>query len=96
MEQGQVDSLVLAAAGLNRLGFTSITHLFEPEKVAPSATQGILALQCREDDATVQKILQNITQPHVKTVAAIERGAVTAISGSCHTPLGVYVNQQKR
>jgi len=85
------DGVVLAAAGLIRLGLeTHITHPFSYEEMLPAPAQGALAVQCRADDALALALLRPIH--HVPTWAAVtaERAFLSGLGGGCAAPVAAY------
>jgi hydroxymethylbilane synthase len=90
LDAGECDALVLAAAGLNRLGFSGvITELLDPLAAPPAPGQGALALQCRAADAGADWLKALHHAPTALCVAA-ERGALEALEGSCRTAVGAH------
>lgn len=88
--QGQYDAIVLAAAGLLRLGMGNrITQWLEPEVSLPAAGQGIVAVEARGGDERTLTLLQTINSAISATCAAAERAALDALGGGCHTPIGL-------
>ncbi|MBL9003782.1 MAG: hydroxymethylbilane synthase [Myxococcales bacterium] len=85
----RLDAVVLAAAGLRRLGRADrITVRFTSDELVPACGQGALALQCRKDDAQTTARLAQLAD-HASTLAVTaERAFNTHLGGSCHTPLG--------
>ncbi len=84
-----LDGIVLAAAGLNRLGFSErITQHLAQDYMVPAPCQGIIAIECREDDAETRNLISAITHPDTETVAAFERSFLETFGGDCQTPLG--------
>jgi len=94
MEKGHVDTLLLAAAGLERLRLTDqITHTFTIDKMVPAAGQGILALQCRAHDNATRSILNAINHRPTFRIAHFERAFLKELQGNCDTPVGGCVSQ---
>ncbi len=88
-----LDGAVLAYAGLNRLGlFKSSYYVFSYDEMVPAAGQGILALECREDDKRVLDILNAISDVNTVKAAKLERTFLNAVDGGCHTPTGAYAD----
>ena len=86
---GQYAALVLAAAGLERLGLEHrISRVFSPEEMLPAACQGILAVQAREDFDP--GLLEGFGDLPSTLCATAERGFVTAMDGGCSAPMGAY------
>ena len=86
---GEVDALVLAAAGLDRLGMRGrIDERLAPDIVPPAPGQGALAVQCRAGDARVREALSRIDVPEVRLAVMTERWVLEATGGSCRAPVG--------
>ncbi len=87
----RVDALVLAAAGLQRLGIEEArAHPLSPEEFLPAVGQGALALECRADDAAVRELLAGIEDAAAAAAVAAERGFLLALGGDCNTPLAAH------
>jgi hydroxymethylbilane synthase len=85
------DAIVLAAAGLKRLGIESrITQYFDPNEMTPSPGQGILAIQLKEGNEELQKLLAAINDDDAARAAHIERSFSKALGGGCKSPIGAY------
>jgi hydroxymethylbilane synthase len=90
LDEGQVDALLLAAAGLNRLNLSSrIRSFIDPNLYASAPGQGALALQCRTGDAG-QDWMKAVHHEATGLCIAAERGALTALEASCRTAVGAY------
>jgi len=88
LESGQYQAIVLACAGLVRLGWEGrITERLDPEICLPAFGQGILALECREDRADLCERLRAACDPLTDSVANAERALMRALGGGCKTPL---------
>jgi len=91
LQGGELDAIILAAAGLARLGVTGPSmQPISPDDLLPAIGQGALALECRADDARVREILAAIEDPIAAAAAAAERSFLAAIGGDCNTPLAAY------
>lgn len=89
LDAGEVDALVLAAAGLDRLGVSGrIDQRLDAELLAPAPGQGALAVQCRADDRVVRKALSAIDDPTLRLAVSTERAVLLATGGSCRAPVG--------
>ena len=87
----RMDAVVLATAGLSRLGHAArITVRFTPDEMIPACGQGALALQCRRDDAETTARLQRLASRPAAWAVAAERAFNAALGGSCHTPLAAH------
>jgi hydroxymethylbilane synthase len=89
LDAGEVDALVLAAAGVDRLGAGArVDQRLEPELVTPAPGQGVLAVQCRSDDADVLAAAAALDDPGLRLAVLTERRVLTATGGSCRAPVG--------
>jgi hydroxymethylbilane synthase len=85
----QLDAVVLAVAGLHRLGRTeAITELLDPIQVLPAAAQGALAIECRESDADARSLLAPLDDHATRAAVAAERSLLTALEAGCTAPVG--------
>jgi len=91
IETEGLDGVVLAAAGLKRLGLEDrITEYLDYETVLPSPAQGILAIECRENDDRMLDILGGIEDLEATIQTSAERTFLEAVDGGCHIPVGAY------
>jgi hydroxymethylbilane synthase len=89
------DAVVLAAAGLRRLGLDPAgTSLLDPADMLPAVGQGVLAVETRDDDDSTRKLVAPIDHPATRAAAGAERAFLETIGGSCTTPLGAYARPQ--
>jgi hydroxymethylbilane synthase len=89
IEEGKFDATFLAMAGLTRLGLVHhASAIIDDNDMPPAPCQGALAITCREDDADTRVILAGISVPELEITAAAERAFLTALDGSCRTPIG--------
>ena len=85
---GEVDALVLALCGLERLGKTGLAlEILPPERMLPAVGQGALAIECRSDDGAVRPLLAPLHDPASAACVAAERAMLAALDGSCRTPI---------
>jgi hydroxymethylbilane synthase len=89
LEAGEADAIILAFAGLKRLGLTIAVSPIDPVEQPPAPGQGALAIQVREEDAGALWLAALIHRPTLLAIAA-ERGALAALEGSCKTAIGAY------
>ncbi|HWH75232.1 MAG TPA: hydroxymethylbilane synthase [Methylibium sp.] len=99
LDEGQYDAIVLAAAGLKRLGLAQrIRGVFEPERMLPAAGQGALGIEVRSDCATrhpaLWDVLQALTDRHAWLAVHAERAVSRALGGSCSMPLAAHARWQ--
>ena len=91
LDDGRYDAIILAAAGLKRLGFAErIASYLDPEESLPAAGQGALAVECRSDRADLLAALAFLADRDSTLATTAERSFARALSGSCHTPLAAY------
>jgi hydroxymethylbilane synthase len=91
IESGECDAVLLAAAGLDRLGLSEqIVERVDVERMVPAACQGILALECRTDDLGVRRALSALNHGPTAIAAAAERAFLTRLDGGCQVPMGCY------
>ena len=91
VREGQLDAIVIAQAGLNRLGMPDqISLLLPPEEFIPAPGQGALAVQTREDNLELCAIVARLDDPNARITAETERHILAGLHGGCSIPLGVY------
>lgn len=92
IETENLDGVIIAAAGLNRLGLDLGQRVIYLEKdiVLSSPTQGILAIEIRENDEKMENILKCISHRETEIQAKVERAFLKGAGGSCHIPVGAY------
>ncbi len=91
LQAGEVDALVLAAAGLGRLGVAPPhTSQLPPEVMVPAPGQGALAVQARSEDAATRAMLDRLDDRLSRLAFEAERAVVAALGGGCALPLGAY------
>ncbi len=91
LEDGVVDAIVLAAAGLARLDRLEIVSQFlDPTQVLPAPAQGALALEARADDDAVHEILAAIDDRTTHAAVVAERSCLAALGGGCRMPIAAY------
>jgi len=89
LEEGQYDALVLAAAGLRRLGFGERISMTLPSDVCvPAPGQGIVAIETRDADDATRALVERITDTNASAALDAERAVVEALGGGCQTPIG--------
>jgi hydroxymethylbilane synthase len=91
LDEGQYDAMILAAAGLKRLGMADrIRVLLDPADFLPAVGQGALAIECAADRADVIAAIEPLTHHPTLLAVTAERAFSRALSGSCHTPIAGY------
>lgn len=95
LDEGQYAAIVLAAAGLKRLGLESrIRKVFSPEEMLPAAGQGALGIELRQDRAEVAAALAPLAHPPSWLAVAAERAVSRGMGGSCSMPLAAFASWQ--
>ena len=91
LDEGQCDAMVLAAAGLLRLGLDErITEFLPLEVSTPAAGQGALAVECRSVDVETMRMLQEIQDTDVRAQVDAERALLDELGGGCSVPIGAF------
>jgi hydroxymethylbilane synthase len=87
----RMDAIVLACAGLIRLGLESrITARLDPKVCLPAVTQGVIGIECRQDDARTVEFLRPLEDPATRKVMDAERAFAARLGGSCQSPIAAY------
>lgn len=95
LRDGLYDAIVLALAGLRRLGMEAeAASVFAPETMLPACAQGIVAFETRTQDRDLHALLEAVSCGKTARAAAAERGVLQALGGSCHTPAGAFATLQ--
>jgi hydroxymethylbilane synthase len=96
VEAGEFDAVILAEAGLMRLGLTGrITERLPLDDFMPAPGQGILALVAREDNRKILELLQSIEDPQTRAQAEAERELVNVLEGGCKVPIGALASSNR-
>ena len=91
LKEGMYDAIILSYAGLKHLKIENeISEIFSVEQIIPSAGQGIIALQCREDDQEIISFLKKINHEKTYKRANIERKILKILEGDCETAIGAH------
>jgi len=91
MEEGYCDAMIMAAAGLQRLGLDRyITEIIEPNQITPAVSQGIIAIEIRENDTETEEVLSKINHAETLLSAIAERAFLAHLQGGCQVPVGCY------
>jgi len=91
LEEDDYDAIVLARAGLERLGLMeNISFVFEPAEFIPAPAQGALAIQTRTDDEKTNEIISLINSANAQIETAAERKILNVLQCGCHAPVGAY------
>jgi len=91
LEDGKFDAIILARAGVERLGLSDkISFCFDPRKFIPAPAQGALAVQTRTDDVETAELISAIDDKIARTTAFAERQVLAALQCGCHAPVGAF------
>jgi len=91
LDEGQYDAIILAAAGLRRLGWADrIRALLEPPQMLPAPGQGALAVECRADDAEGIALVGALNDPATRLGVTAERVVLAALHGGCSAPIAAW------
>ena len=91
VRDGELDAVVLAYAGLARIGHTDlVTQIFEPDEMVPAPGQGALAVECRSDDVELAELLATIDDQATRAAVTAERSLLAALEAGCSAPVGAY------
>lgn len=89
--QTDLDAVVLAAAGLRRLGLAAaISQQFDPDDILPAPAQGALAIECRFDDVEVRAVLAGLDDPATRLAAVAERAVLAGLQAGCAAPVAAH------
>ena len=89
LEAGEADVTFLAAAGLERLGQSDVAHPLAQDEWIPAAAQGVIAIECRADDAATTALLAAIDHAPTRAELEAERALLAELGGTCHSPVAV-------
>jgi len=88
---GELDGVVLACAGLARIGYAgAISQVFELDEMLPAPGQGALAVECRDDDPELVTLLAAVSDEASMAAAVAERSLLEALAAGCSAPVGGY------
>jgi len=91
LEEGNYDAIILAAAGLNRLGKTQLVRQVIPAEImTPAAGQGALGIEIRRGDATTRQVLAFLDDAAARATTTCERALLNKLGGGCQVPIGAY------
>ena len=95
LEEGEYDGIVLAAAGLTRLGKTQLVKEYLPaEFMCPAAGQGALGIEIREGDVKMRKHLAFLNDPDARAATECERALLNKLGGGCQVPIGAFAEMR--
>ena len=93
LENGDYDAIILAAAGLERLELDHhISHQFSPLEMLPAAAQGVLGIECLEDNTELRATLEKLSDPVSIQTTTAERTIARVLEASCQSPVAAYAS----
>ena len=96
LDEGDFDAVILAAAGLKRLGLSErITSYISTEDSIPAAGQGVMAVEARSDDEETLNLLSFLHDEEVASCIRAERSFLARVGGDCKVPAGIYAVPEK-
>ena len=91
LNDGLYDGIILSLIGLKFLGLEkNVSQIFSTSEMIPSVGQGVIAVQCREDDLEIRNILENLNHDKTKKCVNTERNILKILDGDCDTAIGAY------
>jgi hydroxymethylbilane synthase len=91
VESGEYDAVMLAKAGLDRLGWTHrISETVSPDVCMPAVGQGALGIECRASDAETSAVLDKLNDAETRSAIVAERSLLSVLQGGCQVPLGAW------
>ena len=90
-EDGELDAVILASAGITRMGWADrITHYIDPEQMVSAVGQGAIGIEIREDDEFMRHVMEAIGHPETMECVTAERVVMNKLEGGCQVPIGAY------
>lgn len=91
LDEGRYDAILLASAGLHRLGWQDrIAEILDPEVMLPAGGQGALGIETRSGDDAINELLSPLDDPETRIAVTAERALLAALGGGCQVPLGAH------
>ncbi|HLG96771.1 MAG TPA: hydroxymethylbilane synthase [Bryobacteraceae bacterium] len=91
LDEGRYHAILLASAGLRRLGWENrITELLHPDVMCPAVGQGALAVETRDDSGEARAICRRLDHAETRAAVTAERAVLAALGGGCQVPIGAY------
>jgi hydroxymethylbilane synthase len=95
-QSGEYDAILLAKAGLDRLGWSDrITETFAPDVFLPAVGQGAIAAECRLSDSEAAEVLGTLDDAESRSAIIAERALLSALQGGCQVPLGAWARNER-
>lgn len=95
LDAGECDAIVVAKAGLDRLGLSGrITYVFPPEVMLPAVGQGVLGVETRAGDPQFCKLVATLADPEARAAVNAERALLAELEGGCQVPIGAWARRE--
>ena len=96
VESGEYEAVMLAKAGLDRLGLNNrITETMDPEVFLPAVGQGCVAVECRLKDTEASELVSGLDDAETRTAIIAERSLLSALQGGCQVPMGAWARMER-
>ena len=93
LDNGDYEAIILAAAGLERLGLDDrISQVFAPEEMLPAAAQGVVGIECRDNAGELREILAQLNHPASVRTTLAERAIARVLEASCQSPVATFAS----
>ena len=89
LDDGDFDAIILAKAGLDRMGIDRPMHVLDKGSFVPAPAQGAIAVECRKDDADVVSALRKLDHMPTRIAVGVERGIMKLMGAGCSSPVGI-------
>lgn len=94
LDAGEYDAIILALAGLHRIGYEDrVVEILGFEEMLPAPAQGALAVECRTDDEGTRQLLHTVDDPSVRATVTAERSFLAALEAGCSFPAGAHAEE---
>ena len=89
LDEGDFDAIILAKAGLDRMGIDRPMHVLDKGRFVPAPAQGAIAVECRKDDAEARAVLSRLDHRPTRIAVGVERGIMKLMGAGCSSPVGI-------
>ena len=95
LDSGKYDAIILAKAGLDRMGIDRQMHVLDPSVFLPAPAQGAIAVECRSDDRDILELLHCTDDYRTRTETGLERAIMRFMAAGCSSPVGVHATTRR-
>lgn len=89
LDEGEYDAIVLAKAGLDRMGIERPMFVLDKERFIPAPAQGVIAVECRKDDRETLSVISGLSHTSTRLAVSAERGIMKLMGAGCSSPVGI-------